>query len=92
MLGGARLIYGPLAGAIIVNFLPEMMKLDPIDSRIAYGVGLLHRNPAASGRGQRRSFGCIPMAHVKTSGSIKGGRVLWPTLDRLRGYVRNLEE
>jgi branched-chain amino acid transport system permease protein len=41
MLGGARLIYGPLAGAIIVNFLPEMMKLDPIDSRIAYGVGLL---------------------------------------------------
>ena len=41
MLGGARLIYGPLVGAIIVNFLPEIMRLDPIDSRIAYGVGLL---------------------------------------------------
>jgi branched-chain amino acid transport system permease protein len=31
----------PLAGAIIVSFLPEILKLDPIDSRIAYGVGLL---------------------------------------------------
>jgi branched-chain amino acid transport system permease protein len=41
MLGGARLLYGPLIGAIIVNFLPEIMRLDPIDSRIAYGVGLL---------------------------------------------------
>jgi branched-chain amino acid transport system permease protein len=41
MLGGSRLLYGPLLGAIIVSFLPELMKLDPIDSRIAYGVGLL---------------------------------------------------
>ena len=41
MLGGARLLYGPLIGAVIVSFLPEIMKLDPIDSRIAYGVGLL---------------------------------------------------
>ena len=41
MLGGARLIYGPLVGAIIVNFLPEVMNLNPVDSRIAYGVGLL---------------------------------------------------
>jgi branched-chain amino acid transport system permease protein len=41
MLGGARLLYGPLLGAIIVNFLPEIMHLDPIDSRIAYGVSLL---------------------------------------------------
>ena len=41
MLGGSRLLYGPLIGAIIVNFLPEVMHLDPIDSRIAYGVGLL---------------------------------------------------
>jgi branched-chain amino acid transport system permease protein len=41
MLGGARLLYGPLIGAVIVSFLPEVMKLDPIDSRIAYGVGLL---------------------------------------------------
>ncbi len=41
MLGGARLLYGPLIGALIVNFLPEVMNLNPIDSRIAYGVGLL---------------------------------------------------
>jgi len=41
MVGGSRLLYGPLAGAIIVSFLPEIMHLDPIDSRIAYGVGLL---------------------------------------------------
>jgi branched-chain amino acid transport system permease protein len=41
MLGGARFLYGPLIGAIIVNFLPELMDLDPVDSRIAYGVALL---------------------------------------------------
>jgi branched-chain amino acid transport system permease protein len=41
MLGGARPLYGPLIGAIIVTFLPEIGGLDPIDSRIAYGVGLL---------------------------------------------------
>jgi branched-chain amino acid transport system permease protein len=41
MLGGSRLLYGPLVGAIIVSFLPEIMHLDPIDSRIAYGVCLL---------------------------------------------------
>ena len=41
MLGGARLIYGPLLGCIIINFLPEVMHLNPVDSRIAYGVGLL---------------------------------------------------
>lgn len=41
MLGGARPLYGPLLGSIIVNFLPELGGLDPIDSRIAYGVGLL---------------------------------------------------
>jgi branched-chain amino acid transport system permease protein len=41
MLGGPRLLYGPLIGAVIVNFLPEIMHLDPVDSRIAYGVGLL---------------------------------------------------
>ena len=41
MLGGARPLYGPLIGAIIVTFLPEVGGLDPIDSRIAYGIGLL---------------------------------------------------
>jgi branched-chain amino acid transport system permease protein len=41
MLGGARPLYGPLVGAVIVNFLPEVGGLDPIDARIAYGVGLL---------------------------------------------------
>lgn len=41
MLGGPRRLYGPLVGAIIVNFLPEVMNLDPVDARIAYGVGLI---------------------------------------------------
>jgi branched-chain amino acid transport system permease protein len=41
MLGGARHLYGPLVGAIIVTFLPEVGHLDPIDARIAYGIALL---------------------------------------------------
>jgi len=41
MLGGPRMLYGPLAGALIVTFLPEVLNLDPIDARIAYGVGLI---------------------------------------------------
>lgn len=41
MLGGARFLWGPLLGALIVEFLPEVGQLDPIDARIAYGVGLL---------------------------------------------------
>ena len=41
MLGGPRMLYGPLAGAVIVNFLPEILSLDPVDARIAYGVGLI---------------------------------------------------
>ncbi|WP_181174705.1 branched-chain amino acid ABC transporter permease [Mesorhizobium sp. B2-8-9] len=41
MLGGARYLYGPLIGALVVNFLPEVLNLDPVDSRIAYGVSLL---------------------------------------------------
>ena len=41
MLGGARPLYGPLIGSVIVNFLPELGGLGPIDSRIAYGAGLL---------------------------------------------------
>jgi branched-chain amino acid transport system permease protein len=41
MLGGPRTIFGPLAGAIIVTFLPEVMRINPIDSRIAYGLALI---------------------------------------------------
>ena len=41
MVGGPRLLLGPLAGAVIVNFLPEILNLDPVNSRIAYGVGLI---------------------------------------------------
>jgi branched-chain amino acid transport system permease protein len=41
MLGGPRTAFGPLAGAIIVTFLPEVMRIDPIDSRIAYGLALI---------------------------------------------------
>lgn len=41
MLGGPRMLYGPLAGAVIVSFLPEILHMDPVDSRIAYGVALV---------------------------------------------------
>lgn len=41
MLGGPRMLYGPLGGAIIVNFLPEVLHLDPVDARIVYGVALV---------------------------------------------------
>jgi branched-chain amino acid transport system permease protein len=41
MLGGPRTIFGPLTGVIIVTFLPEVMRIDPVDSRIAYGVALI---------------------------------------------------
>jgi branched-chain amino acid transport system permease protein len=41
MLGGPRRLTGPLVGAFIVSFLPEVLNLDPVDARIAYGVGLI---------------------------------------------------
>jgi branched-chain amino acid transport system permease protein len=41
MLGGPRMLWGPLTGALIVTFLPEVLNLDPIDVRIAYGIGLI---------------------------------------------------
>ena len=31
MIGGARLLLGPLAGGILVAFLPELLKLDPVE-------------------------------------------------------------
>ena len=41
MIGGARLLLGPLAGGILVAFLPELLNLDPVQSRIVYGVCLI---------------------------------------------------
>lgn len=41
MIGGARLLLGPLAGGILVVFLPEMFNLDPVESRILYGLCLV---------------------------------------------------
>ena len=41
MIGGARLLAGPLAGGILVAFLPELLSLDPVESRIVYGVCLI---------------------------------------------------
>ena len=41
MIGGARLLAGPLAGGILVAFLPELLNLDPVQSRIVYGVCLV---------------------------------------------------
>lgn len=41
MIGGARLLLGPLAGGVLVSFLPEVMSLDPVESRIVYGICLI---------------------------------------------------
>ncbi len=41
MIGGARLLAGPLAGGVLVAFLPELLNLDPVESRIVYGVCLI---------------------------------------------------
>ena len=41
MIGGARTLLGPLGGAILVGFLPEIFNLDPVGSRIVYGVCLI---------------------------------------------------
>jgi branched-chain amino acid transport system permease protein len=41
MIGGARLLLGPIAGGVLVAFLPEMFNLDPVQSRILYGVCLI---------------------------------------------------
>lgn len=41
MIGGARLLLGPIAGGILVSFLPEILNLDPVESRILYGVCLI---------------------------------------------------
>lgn len=41
MIGGARLLLGPLAGGILVAFLPEVLNLDPVQSRIVYGACLI---------------------------------------------------
>ena len=41
MIGGARLLLGPLAGGVLVAFLPELMNLGPVESRIVYGVCLI---------------------------------------------------
>jgi branched-chain amino acid transport system permease protein len=41
MIGGARLIAGPLAGGVLVAYLPEVLNLDPVQSRIVYGICLI---------------------------------------------------
>lgn len=41
MIGGARLLLGPIAGGILVSFLPEVLNLDPVESRILYGICLI---------------------------------------------------
>jgi branched-chain amino acid transport system permease protein len=41
MIGGARLLLGPLAGGVLVAFLPELLNLGPVETRIVYGVCLI---------------------------------------------------
>jgi branched-chain amino acid transport system permease protein len=41
MLGGARRLWGPVAGAFIVVFLPEVLGLDPTTAQAANGILLI---------------------------------------------------
>ena len=41
LLGGARPLLGPLVGAIVVFFLPEVIPLGPVRSQILFGVLLI---------------------------------------------------
>lgn len=41
MIGGVRLLLGPIAGGVLVSFLPEVLNLDPVESRILYGFCLI---------------------------------------------------
>ena len=41
LLGGARPLLGPLAGVIVIFFLPELINLDPIESQITFGALLV---------------------------------------------------
>ena len=41
LLGGARPLLGPLAGAIAFFYLPEIINLDPVESQISFGLLLV---------------------------------------------------
>ena len=41
LLGGARPLLGPLAGASVIFFLPELINVDPIESQITFGLLLI---------------------------------------------------
>ncbi|MDQ0391506.1 branched-chain amino acid ABC transporter permease [Labrys monachus] len=82
MIGGARLLLGPLAGGILVAFLPEMFNLDPVESRILYGVCLiavilLLPNGLIAGLldGWKRLFGRRPASSpaAASRSSVSGG-------------------
>lgn len=40
VLGGSRTVLGPVVGALVVYFVPELIELDPIHQQIAFGVVL----------------------------------------------------
>ncbi|RUW96799.1 branched-chain amino acid ABC transporter permease, partial [Mesorhizobium sp. M2A.F.Ca.ET.037.01.1.1] len=76
MLGGARYLYGPLIGAVVVNFLPEVLNLDPVDSRIAYGVCLLLvilLLPGGVGAGIKNVYCVVRGGFEKQGGGSNGG-------------------
>ncbi|TIV88856.1 MAG: hypothetical protein E5V93_00495 [Mesorhizobium sp.] len=75
MLGGARYLYGPLIGAVVVNFLPEVLNLDPVDSRIAYGVCLLLvilLLPGGVGAGIKNVYCAVRGGFEKQGGGTNG--------------------
>ena len=61
MLGGPRTIFGPLAGAIIVTFLPEVMRIDPVDFAHRLWACPYRGGDAAPGRRDRRGGTRLPM-------------------------------
>lgn len=41
LIGGSRVLFGPLLGVALVIFLPEIIRADPVSVQIVYGAGLI---------------------------------------------------
>ena len=76
LLGGARTVLGPIVGATIVFFLPEVIKLDPIESRILYGVLLvlvILVLPRGVTLGMRDQYARIKRGSLAAAGRVNEG-------------------
>lgn len=41
LIGGANTIAGPLVGSVAIFFVPELIRIEPVEARIAYGIALI---------------------------------------------------